>query len=149
MLLLDEPFGGLDPLARSEILDELLALVGETGCAVLIATHDLVEVERITDRVALLHAGRLAFCEPVDVVLARHRRVRLTFSSAASCDERLLERGIEGRRDGRVLEYVETNARDDSSAHATPAAARVEIQPLSLEEIFVAWTRHLNQRARS
>ena len=148
LLLLDEPFGGLDPLARSEILDELLSLVGETGCAVLVATHDLADVERIADRVALLHAGRLVFCELVDAVLARHHRVRLTFDSDGGCDERLLARGIEGHRDGRVLEYIETSGRDASSTKVAPTGTRVEIEPLSLEEIFVAWARHLNQGAR-
>jgi ABC-2 type transport system ATP-binding protein len=146
LLLLDEPFGGLDPLARSEILDEMLALVAETGCSVLVATHDLGEVERITDRVALLHTGRLVFCEPVDAVLERHRRVRLTFDSDRSCEAHRLERGIEPHREGRVLEYVET---EDRKATDAPKEARVETHAMSLEEIFVAWTRHLNRRAVS
>ncbi len=57
-LLLDEPFGGLDPLQRQEFRDFLRDLA-KVGKAVLFSSHVLPEVEEIADRVAILHQGRL------------------------------------------------------------------------------------------
>jgi ABC-2 type transport system ATP-binding protein len=58
VVLLDEPATGLDPQAREELHAQLLAL-REDGQTVLLSTHDLEEAERLCDRVAVLHQGRL------------------------------------------------------------------------------------------
>ncbi len=145
LLILDEPFGGLDALARSEILERLLIWVAETRCSVLVASHDLTEVERITDRVALLHSGRLVFCETVEALLARHRRVRMRLDADAAAAPPG-ELGLDVRRDGRMLEYVEVGSHNGAPAALPPGGER---HPMTLEDIFLAWTRHLNQEARS
>jgi ABC-2 type transport system ATP-binding protein len=59
VLLLDEPFGGLDPLVRDEVLRGLIGAVGERRRTVLVSTHDLDVVSRVADRVAVLHEGRI------------------------------------------------------------------------------------------
>jgi osmoprotectant transport system ATP-binding protein len=59
MLLLDEPFGALDPITRRELQDEFLALCRGGARTVVLVTHDLEEAFRLGDRVALMHAGRL------------------------------------------------------------------------------------------
>jgi ABC-2 type transport system ATP-binding protein len=57
LLILDEPFRGLDPDA-SAVLRELIRAVAESGRAVLIATHDMLRAQRDCDTVTILHAGR-------------------------------------------------------------------------------------------
>lgn len=59
LLLLDEPFAGLDPLARRELLAEILSVLPCSSGATLVATHDLDVVARVADRVALLDEGRI------------------------------------------------------------------------------------------
>ncbi len=59
LLLLDEPFAGLDPLARDEVLCGILASLRDDGCSVLCTTHDLDAAARIADRVAVLAKGRI------------------------------------------------------------------------------------------
>jgi len=59
VLLLDEPFGALDPVVRLELGDELFALLRTLGKTVLMVTHDLAEAAATTDSLALLHEGRL------------------------------------------------------------------------------------------
>jgi osmoprotectant transport system ATP-binding protein len=63
ILLMDEPFGALDPLTRAEMQDmlrELLrAMQGEQSKTVLLVTHDLDEALYLADRIVLLEAGRL------------------------------------------------------------------------------------------
>ena len=58
-LLMDEPFGALDPLTRGELLSELQPLFRRLGKTVLLVTHDIHEAFVLGDRVSLLHAGRL------------------------------------------------------------------------------------------
>ncbi len=60
LLLLDEPFAGLDPLVREEVLRGVIGELRDGERTVLVATHDLDVVARIADRVAILAEGRIA-----------------------------------------------------------------------------------------
>jgi len=57
LLLLDEPFGALDPLTRSSLQKEFKELTKELGKTVLLVTHDVREAMLLGDRIALMHAG--------------------------------------------------------------------------------------------
>jgi ABC-2 type transport system ATP-binding protein len=70
LLVLDEPMSGLDPLSRIRVRRQL-HLQRADGCAVLMSTHSLADVEDLADRVAILHAGSLRFIGTVDEWLAR------------------------------------------------------------------------------
>jgi ABC-2 type transport system ATP-binding protein len=59
LVLLDEPFAGLDPVAATELRGDIVALAREQGTTVLLTTHDLAHVEKCCDRVAVLRAGRV------------------------------------------------------------------------------------------
>jgi ABC-2 type transport system ATP-binding protein len=59
LLLLDEPSGGLDPIARSDILEAIIRTISEDGRTVLFSSHLLDEVDRVCDTVALMHEGRI------------------------------------------------------------------------------------------
>lgn len=59
VLLMDEPFGALDPITRVRIQDELLAIQRRVRKTVVIVTHDMDEAIRLGDKVAVLRAGRL------------------------------------------------------------------------------------------
>lgn len=58
-ILMDEPFGALDPLTRQSLQEEFLRLQSRVGKTILLVTHDLAEAFRLGDRVALMHEGRL------------------------------------------------------------------------------------------
>lgn len=78
LLLLDEPFGALDPPTRSGLLEELQSLLAKTGQTTVFVTHDLDEALMLGDRVAVLLGGRLrqvgpperVFAEPADLEVA-------------------------------------------------------------------------------
>jgi osmoprotectant transport system ATP-binding protein len=59
LVLMDEPFGALDPIARRAIQREFLAWKRSLSAAVLLVTHDLAEAFRLADRIAVLHRGRI------------------------------------------------------------------------------------------
>ncbi len=59
ILLMDEPFGALDPITRSELQNEFRALEGRIGKTIVFVTHDVREALLLGTRIALLEAGRL------------------------------------------------------------------------------------------
>jgi osmoprotectant transport system ATP-binding protein len=59
LLLMDEPFGALDPITRRRLQDEFRSLQRRLGKTVLLVTHDVREALRLADEVAVMHAGRV------------------------------------------------------------------------------------------
>jgi osmoprotectant transport system ATP-binding protein len=76
ILLMDEPFGALDPLTRAEMQDMLRDLLAKLRKTVLLVTHDLDEALYLADQIALLHEGRLsAQLAPKEFALSDHPEV--------------------------------------------------------------------------
>ena len=63
VLLMDEPFGALDPIIRGKAQEDLLAIQRRFGITVLLVTHDIDEAFRLGDRVAVMSGGRLLQCD--------------------------------------------------------------------------------------
>ena len=63
ILLMDEPFGALDPITRSELHREFRRLQGELPRTVILVTHDLTEAFALANRIGVLHDGRLLACD--------------------------------------------------------------------------------------
>jgi ABC-2 type transport system ATP-binding protein len=78
LLVLDEPFSGLDPLVRDEFTRGLLAASSAEECTIFVSSHDIDDIARMVDHVALLDAGRLTLSEPVDGLTARFRMVEVS-----------------------------------------------------------------------
>jgi osmoprotectant transport system ATP-binding protein len=76
LLLLDEPFGALDPETRDALGDRLVALHRERGLTTIMVTHDLTDALLRADRIVVMDAGRVvADAPPVDLVRNYHRAV--------------------------------------------------------------------------
>ncbi|CAI8012988.1 Glycine betaine transport ATP-binding protein OpuAA [Geodia barretti] len=70
IMLMDEPFSGLDPLIRRQMQDELLRLQTELHKTIVFITHDLNEALKLGDRIAIMHDGKVAqIGSPEDIVL--------------------------------------------------------------------------------
>jgi ABC-2 type transport system ATP-binding protein len=72
LLLLDEPAGGLDPVARREFLETTIQLLNTHGTTVLLSSHQLADVERLGGRVLLLDDGRVRVDASVDALRESH-----------------------------------------------------------------------------
>jgi ABC-2 type transport system ATP-binding protein len=85
VLLLDEPTSGLDPAGRNAMLDLLAALGRDHGKSLLLSTHLLGDVERVCDRVVILHGGRILRQGTVaELRASRHDRYRLQVEGDAA-----------------------------------------------------------------
>jgi ABC-2 type transport system ATP-binding protein len=70
VLFLDEPTVGLDPRIRHELLDVIAGLRARDGMTILLTTHYLDEAQRLCDRVAIIHLGRIVALDTPDALLA-------------------------------------------------------------------------------
>ena len=75
VLLLDEPVAALDPLARREFLQELMATVVDHGLSVVLSSHLVSDLERVCDHLVVLVASQVRVAGPIDELLAEHRRL--------------------------------------------------------------------------
>jgi ABC-2 type transport system ATP-binding protein len=138
LLVLDEPSSGLDPLVRRDILGAIIRTIAEEGRTVLFSSHLLDEVERVSDHVAMLHQGRVAFCGDLDELRATHHRLTLRFT-----EPRLQPPALSGaltwQGGGREWTGI-CNGRIDTlqEAAAGTGGSIVARAVPSLDEIFVA-----------
>jgi ABC-2 type transport system ATP-binding protein len=79
LVVLDEPFTGLDALVRDELIEGLLARA--EGTTIFISSHDLAEIESFASHIGYLDQGRLRFSEELETLSARFREIVLTFGA--------------------------------------------------------------------
>ena len=139
LIVLDEPFTGLDPLVRDELIRALLSASAERPSTVMVSSHDIDEVERLADWVGYIDGGHLVFAEPTASLLSRFRLIEIVADTAASAplrDPRWIGQGVSGR----TIRFVDT-AHDEPDANARIAAAfpgaDIRASPLPLRDIFV------------
>jgi len=142
LLVLDEPFTGLDPLVRDELIRALLELPGERPWTVFVSSHDIDEVERLADWVGFMTAGRLVFAEPVEALLRRFRAVEVVAAEGDAPHLPANSQWLLQGRAGRTLRFIDTahDGSGDGIASAFPGTT-IQIAPMALREIFVALAR--------
>jgi osmoprotectant transport system ATP-binding protein len=70
VMLMDEPFGAIDPINRAVIQDEFLKMNAELGKTVLFVSHDIDEAIKMGDKIAIFREGVLEQCDTPDEILA-------------------------------------------------------------------------------
>jgi len=139
LVVLDEPFTGLDPLVRDELIRALLGAAADRPATVLVSSHDIDEVERLADWIGFINHGRLVFAEPTASLLSRFRLIEVLSDTAAASppsDPNWIVLGVSGRT-LRLVDsaYVEPDA-ERRLAAAFPGAD-FRTSPMPLRDIFV------------
>jgi len=136
LLILDEPSSGLDPVARREILEQVISVIQGEGRTVFFSSHLLDEVERVADRVGFMRSGQLISAEPLEVLHERWRRLRIVWPEAREVPAMA---GIR-RAETRARESVLTTDSYDEQMLAEIqrlGPIRIEAERMSLDDIFV------------
>ena len=145
LLVLDEPFAGLDALVRDEFIQGILELAEQSRWSVFVSSHDIDEVERLADWIGVINEGRLHLAEPVAALTSRFRHIEATFDGAAAVPSPLPANWLDARAAGHTLQVVDARAGEPEgearSREALAGAARVEMTPMSLKAIFMALAR--------
>lgn len=139
-LFLDEVFDGLDPVVRKLLKRVLSGEVGDRGMTVLIASHNLRELEDFCDTVALLHKGGVVLEDDLDDMRLGIHRVQAVFREMP--DAKLLEQKlciVSAERSGSVLSFVARGNEEDILEALDGFSPEFrELVPLSLEEVFIS-----------
>jgi ABC-2 type transport system ATP-binding protein len=140
LLILDEPFAGLDPIA-TDVMAEVLRAEAARGAPVILSSHQLELVEQLCESVAIIDHGRLLACGPVDRLRAGGPRlVRVDVRDAtpgwleALADLELVERA-DGRAIFKLASPVDSARVLDTARAAGSVTHFAELQP-SLAELF-------------
>jgi len=138
LLILDEPSSGLDPVVRRDILGAIIRTIADEGRTVLFSSHLLDEVERVADRVAIIHQGRIMLTAPMDEIKETHRRVTLRFEQALDRPPSLVGT-ISCTGEGAEWTYVCSGESEQLRRAAEAIGAMVVGDAaLTLDEIFVS-----------
>jgi ABC-2 type transport system ATP-binding protein len=143
LLILDEPFSGLDPLVREDLMEGLLPQAGEF--TMLVASQELAEIENITTHVGFLHAGRMLLEESMDELRGRLREVRVTLDRTAEVPQGLPKEWLQPRAFGNVLSFVDTRYSEEQLAARIRAllgpVRQIDPLPMPLSSVFKAIAR--------
>jgi ABC-2 type transport system ATP-binding protein len=144
LLVLDEPTSGLDPLMQEEFL-AVVSEFRERGGTVFLSSHDLDEVERVCDRVAIIREGQIAAIEKVAELRGRAcHHVSITFDLAVDEAEFASIPGVsELAVDGPEVSFKASGALDPViKAAARHTVIDMELTEPTLEEIFLTFYGH-------
>jgi len=141
LVIFDEPFSGLDPIATRALKDEIAAM-GARGTTVLFSTHVLPQAEELCDHICLINRGRSILDGPLADVRRRHARPALRVHTDAAADDVAATAGVASaqRLDGAVLVELAAGAAPEAVirelAQRLPVRA-VEAVSATLEDIFL------------
>jgi ABC-2 type transport system ATP-binding protein len=130
LLILDEPVASLDPLARREFLQGLMAHVAEHGAGVILSSHLVSDLERVCDYLIVLVASRVRVAGEVDDLLASHCRL-----TGARRDPADLPAGVE------VIEESHTDRQSTLIVRSTSPIddPSLTVEQLTLEDLVLAY----------
>ncbi|WP_010586625.1 ABC transporter ATP-binding protein [Schlesneria paludicola] len=140
LLVLDEPTSGLDPLVRREFLESMID-VAAGGRTVLLSSHQMVEVERVADKIAIIRGGKLVLFESLDVLKNRVQEVIITCDMMETIPPDLPPGAslLGAQRLARQWQMLVRDLDELGAAQLVDEASHldVEIRTPSLEQIFV------------
>jgi ABC-2 type transport system ATP-binding protein len=142
LLILDEPTSGLDPMVRREFLESMVDRAA-TGRTVFLSSHQIGEVERVADTVAIMRKSKILLVESLETLKSRSHLLTLTLKEDTPWTEPLLQQVVHQQEDGRELRFLGHNLREDADRilKEHPNVTQYEIRTPSLEEIFVAYMK--------
>lgn len=137
-LMLDEAFDGLDPVIRTVLRRLLAAGIAEENMTVIIASHNLRELEDLCDRAGLLHKGKLIFNDELDALKGRLHKVQAAFRPLPPPEAFAGLEILKTEQQGSLLQMVVRGEAEEITARLqTLQPLFLELLPPTLEEIFI------------
>jgi ABC-2 type transport system ATP-binding protein len=141
--VLDEPFSGLDPLVRDELIESLLERAPET--TIFLSSHDLAEIESFASHVGYLESGKVLFSDEMAVLSERFREVTVTLAEPAKLPAGLPATWLQAETVDCVVRFVDSEYRGEASEREAmavlPGARAVEAEAMPLRAIFLAMAK--------
>jgi ABC-2 type transport system ATP-binding protein len=143
LIVLDEPFSGLDPLVRDELVESLLERASEA--TILISSHDLAEIESFSSHVGYMEEGQLKLSEEMSSLTNRFRDVQVTLNSPAAVPSPLPATWLQPATSGTTFQFIDSQFDQELTRMAIHSAfgdvRDVTFIPMTLRAIFLAMAK--------
>jgi len=143
LILLDEPFSGLDALVREELIEGLLERAADT--TILVSSHDLADIETFASHIGFLDSGRLQFSEEATTLTQRFREIEITLRTPSPLPSNWPGSWSNTQTSDSMVRFVDSRFDSERTQSAItqlfPAALHVSVNPMPLRDIFVALAR--------
>ena len=153
LLILDEPFSGLDPLVREELIDGILELMDGGDWTVILSSHDVHEVERLCDAVTILELGMPILSEPMDSLQNRYRKWTLLLEKPISNLDFPSDWLLVDQLSELSWTLTETQHNPETSAQRIRnhfgSIASIDSQTLSLRDIYLTLAKQKKRNRRN
>lgn len=138
VLILDEPTSGLDPIAKRQFIKMLVDDVAERNTTVFISSHNLDQLERLCDSIAIINAGEIKCSSSIEDMKRKIRKIQVVFNNSAPADLGNWEDVVKVEKVGRVYTIITKNYSEALKEKLLKAhiAFQEEID-LSLEDMFI------------
>jgi ABC-2 type transport system ATP-binding protein len=143
LLICDEPTNGLDTKARGFMLDTLFQVVKQGDRSILMSSHLMDDVEKICDRIVMIHKGKLIAQGKIEDLKAIDREIEIwVWGGASRMEAALNDAGLTPRRTGRVMRVVRQDETTYDLVLELAAKSKVQIRRMedyepSLEDLFL------------
>lgn len=158
LLVMDEPFTGMDAIVKNELIGGLLDSASSDGSSILLCSHDIGELELLADHVGFLQRGQLKLSETMDSLHDRFKHVEVTRAHAVvTRTDRVPSEWLSVEQAGNRMTFVLAKAMASNTASSSAMSPidqqvmaqldgvlHVEVRAATLREIFIA----LGQRPR-
>lgn len=136
LLILDEPTSSLDPAARYDVLQEILALIKNENKSVFFSSHITEDIEKVADYLTFIDNGKILFSGEKDLILERYKKVLFTLPDESQL-EQIRTEFVSFKKIGSsclgIIEQVERLKKYRLN--------QMEMKQVGLEEIFLAHVR--------
>jgi ABC-2 type transport system ATP-binding protein len=149
LLILDEPFSGLDPLVREELIEGILESAEDS--TLLVSSHDLADIETFSSHIGYMDKGRLVFSEEMSSLTGRFREVEVTVGRPAESPGEGLwpAHWLRAEVSPALVRFVDTRFDAESTAaeirQMFAEVRDISARPMPLRTIFLALARSSRQ----
>jgi len=140
LIILDEPFGGLDPVVREELAQALIDATAHS--TTFVSSHDLAEIESFATHLTYLNSGRLRLSEDVPSIRARFREVEVMLGSPATIPSDLPSNWLQVSATGATLKFIDSAFQQEvlqsEILHRFGAIQHATFNSMTIRNIFLA-----------
>lgn len=133
LLVLDEPTAGLDPVVRTELLDELFGVIQDGERAIFYSTHILSDIKRLVDQLAFIDEGQIFHRASKEDLIEKWRKISFRFSR----EDVKFEAAVSHKNEGRDHQLISSDFEKTISHLEGLGAENIEENRLGLDEIAV------------
>lgn len=145
LVLMDEPFTGMDAAVKDDLVRGLLDSAGSEGWTVLLCSHDIGELEMFADHVSVLVDGRIALSTSMDAMRDRFKRAEVLLPGGERRGEERDTDWLSVERAGPLLTLLVSHhdgfPLEVGLRGRFPDAVRIDVRDATLREVFIALTR--------